>query len=467
MGEILHARADHQGKVRLFREDESNTRVEPGLDPRAFAVYRSEDIPIAIGDQVRAFEPTGGMQRGDRGTVENIDKWTRTIHLSDGQAVPMDSKYLGHGYVVTVQGSQGQSVDHAIVVATSSSLGAMSKEAMYVASSRGKEQLDIITDDVEDLQDAVQRSVERAHGIDVAEDAYVRDLIEQGRNVEVEPLGNDIPELPAPVIPKEARTPSVPAPAVIDDNAQNQPALVAASGVTATEPQSAEIHSASSSELINSFENDQTSRPLSGVTATPEPLLQPEPTLAPNDGELPESGDVDSNKLASEAPGTEPRNADTVDDAAPEPIVPSTSEVAPIPPSPSPTVPTSDSGFEFKPVAPATEDRTDGDTHSQTPESSRRPKDIDPVVEPSVTQDIETHPSAEQFQSDKVKSTKTETPDIASELPSTLPQSATELDTADTHDEKSRKTEHPAVDNDLTPDDGHIDEPELELGIDL
>ena len=176
MGEVLQARADQQGKVRLYREGVFPTRVTDGLDPRAYGVYRSEEIPIAVGDQVRAFEPMADMARGDRGTIKSIDRWRHTIELTDGRAISMDSKHLGHGYVVTVQGSQGQSVNHAVVVATSSSLGAMSKEAMYVAASRGEEKLDIITDDVAELQGAVCRSVERAHGIDVANEALVRDL---------------------------------------------------------------------------------------------------------------------------------------------------------------------------------------------------------------------------------------------------------------------------------------------------
>ena len=56
---------------------------------------------------------------------------------------------------------------------------------MYVAASRGREQLDIITDDVAELQGAVERSVERAHGVDVAEDALVRQQAELGGGVEL------------------------------------------------------------------------------------------------------------------------------------------------------------------------------------------------------------------------------------------------------------------------------------------
>ena len=198
MGEVLHARSNAQGKVHLFREDVYESRVEPGLDPRAFAVFRSEEVPIAVGDQVRAFEPMAGMERGDRGTIESIDRWAHTLTLTDGREISMDSKYLGHGYVVTVQGAQGQSVDHAIVVATSSSLPAMSQEAMYVAASRGREHLDIITDDIESLENAVGRSIERAHGVDVAKEAYVRELAEHGGTANIQNINDDILRVPAP-----------------------------------------------------------------------------------------------------------------------------------------------------------------------------------------------------------------------------------------------------------------------------
>ena len=212
MGEVLHARTNAQGKVHLFREDVRESRVEPGLDPRAFAVFRSEEVPIAVGDQVRAFEPMAGMERGDRGTIENIDRWAHTITLTDGREVSMDSKYLGHGYVVTVQGAQGQSVDHAIVVATSSSLPAMSQEAMYVAASRGREHLDIITDDVESLENAIQRSIERAHGVDVAKDAHVRELHAHGHEMEVSDINNDILQVPAPRRIEDSRSLESPEP---------------------------------------------------------------------------------------------------------------------------------------------------------------------------------------------------------------------------------------------------------------
>ena len=69
---------------------------------------------------------------------------------------------------------------------------------MYVAASRGRDHLDIITDDVESLENAIQRSIERAHGVDVAKDAHVRELHANGHEMEVCNFKDDILQVPAP-----------------------------------------------------------------------------------------------------------------------------------------------------------------------------------------------------------------------------------------------------------------------------
>ena len=123
----------------------------------------------------------------------------------------------------------------------------MSKEAMYVAASRGRTGLDIITDDVEALHKAVGRSVERAHGVDVAKEAYVRELGAQGKTVEPEMLEEDILKVPAPSVDVSASaaveanehaevgaaktSPAPPVPELADNEAPtHEPALVAAGG---------------------------------------------------------------------------------------------------------------------------------------------------------------------------------------------------------------------------------------------
>ena len=75
------------------------------------------------------------------------------IHLEDGRTIPSSYKHFDYGYAVTAHRSQGQSVD-AVVIAGET----MSRELFYVAASRGREQLTVITSDKARLQESVGRS---------------------------------------------------------------------------------------------------------------------------------------------------------------------------------------------------------------------------------------------------------------------------------------------------------------------
>ncbi|MEM7674991.1 MAG: MobF family relaxase [Myxococcota bacterium] len=176
-GDVLIAKENDRGKMQLFLEDWPEKSVRHGIDAEACAVYRRAEIPVAIGDQVRAVEaiPESKMERGDRGVVTHISRWKNTITLDDGRIIPMDAERLDYGYVVTVFGAQGQTADHCIVVATTSALAAMNREAAYVADSRGREKLHIITDSVSELMEAVGQSMVQGHAIDVAAEAARRD----------------------------------------------------------------------------------------------------------------------------------------------------------------------------------------------------------------------------------------------------------------------------------------------------
>ncbi|MEO1474595.1 MAG: AAA family ATPase, partial [Pseudomonadota bacterium] len=115
-GETLIAVADERGQIHLHRQMEEDgvekmTRIEEGLHPQAFAVYRQATIPVAVGDTLRAREAIedAAMQRGDFATVKRIDEARRTIEFEDGRSVSMDSQKLDHGYYTTPNSGQGLS----------------------------------------------------------------------------------------------------------------------------------------------------------------------------------------------------------------------------------------------------------------------------------------------------------------------------------------------------------------------
>ena len=85
------------------------------------------------------------------------------IQLEDGRPLPANYRSFDHGYVITAHRSQGKTVDAVIV-----SGDRMSKEQFYVAVSRGRESLTIITSDKEQLQESIGLSGERLSASELA-----------------------------------------------------------------------------------------------------------------------------------------------------------------------------------------------------------------------------------------------------------------------------------------------------------
>ena len=89
---------------------------------------------------------------GEMVTVSQVDGHGR-VHLEDGRTIPSSYKHFDHGYAVTAHRSQGQSVD-AVVIAGET----MSRELFYVAASRGREHLTVVTSDKARLEESVGQS---------------------------------------------------------------------------------------------------------------------------------------------------------------------------------------------------------------------------------------------------------------------------------------------------------------------
>jgi len=82
---------------------------------------------------------------------------TGRIQLDDGRTLPSNYRSFAHGYAVTAHRSQGNTVDAVII-----SGDGMPKELFYVAASRGRQSVTVITSDKERLQETVARSMARA-----------------------------------------------------------------------------------------------------------------------------------------------------------------------------------------------------------------------------------------------------------------------------------------------------------------
>jgi conjugative relaxase-like TrwC/TraI family protein len=141
-------------------------RLLTARQAKSFDVCERHDFEIAAGDRLllTANRQEAGFRavNGEVVTVECIDSMKR-VHLEDGRILPENFRQFTHGYAVTAHRSQGKSVDTVII-----SADGMRKELFYVAASRGRESVLVITSDKESLRESVARSNARQSASELA-----------------------------------------------------------------------------------------------------------------------------------------------------------------------------------------------------------------------------------------------------------------------------------------------------------
>jgi hypothetical protein len=136
---------------------------------KSFEVYERRTIEVAAGDKLlltaNRRDANFRATNGEIVTVSRVDNDGR-MQLDDGRQLPADFKQFTHGYAVTAHRSQGKSVDSVII-----SGDGMQKELFYVAASRGRRSVQVITSDKELLRESVARSTARQSASELARKA--------------------------------------------------------------------------------------------------------------------------------------------------------------------------------------------------------------------------------------------------------------------------------------------------------
>jgi UvrD-like helicase family protein len=126
---------------------------------KCFDVYDRRAIEVAPHEKLlltaNRREPGFRATNGEMVTVSRVNQQGR-IELADGRILPANYRHFDYGYAITAHRSQGKSVDAVVI-----SGDAMKKELFYVAASRGRESVTVITSDKELLRESVARSGER------------------------------------------------------------------------------------------------------------------------------------------------------------------------------------------------------------------------------------------------------------------------------------------------------------------
>jgi conjugative relaxase-like TrwC/TraI family protein len=128
---------------------------------KRFEVYRPTQLTLAAGDRIRitAGGKTKDGHRLSNGSLLTVEGFNARgdIVVDHGWVIGRDFGHLAHGYVVTSHASQGATVDKVFVGMSSESFPATDQRAAYVAITRGREQVQIYTDDRKELLKTVCR----------------------------------------------------------------------------------------------------------------------------------------------------------------------------------------------------------------------------------------------------------------------------------------------------------------------
>ena len=174
--ESLEVIGVENGKV-VARNARGEEREFTAQQAKCFDVFERLPIEIAPHDKLlltaNRREPGFRATNGELVTVSRIDEQGR-IHLQDRRALPENYKQFTHGYAVTAHRSQGKSVDAVVI-----SADGMRKELFYVAASRGRESIAVVTTDKDLLRESVAHSVARQSASELSRKAQEPSLERQ------------------------------------------------------------------------------------------------------------------------------------------------------------------------------------------------------------------------------------------------------------------------------------------------
>ena len=187
-GDTVEVVATAGNDLCVRRADGSEVNFTPASVSASFDVGEARELKVAAGDWL-LLQANQGREfiNGERVQVREIQNGR--IALADGRMLPAGFNAFTHGYAVTSHSSQSKTVDEVLLVASSRSLAAVSREQFYVSISRGRERVRIFTDDTELLGQRVADSHERKAAIELQ--GLRDDLAKLGFTRRSEPMTKD------------------------------------------------------------------------------------------------------------------------------------------------------------------------------------------------------------------------------------------------------------------------------------
>ena len=159
----------------MLRAPDGTEKVWNPACEKAGGVYAPRDMMLAAGDRIMFRENQGRgdekIVNGQNATIARVGRdpdggTAITARLDDGREITLDPRQyhrIDHGWCRTVHAAQGATVDQVIVAGEASRVA--TAETAYVACSRERETLQIVTDDPQRLQKSWETWAAKRHAL--------------------------------------------------------------------------------------------------------------------------------------------------------------------------------------------------------------------------------------------------------------------------------------------------------------
>ena len=142
-GDVIQFHQNAKGFKKGDRLIVTDPAAVPLAEAAKFQLYRSERIDLAEGDKIRftaTVKTLDGKHKLSNGSTKTVAGFTPAgdMRLDNGWVVSADAGHFRGGFVETSFGSQGRTVQRAILAMAEESLPATNQEQMYVECQPGQ-----------------------------------------------------------------------------------------------------------------------------------------------------------------------------------------------------------------------------------------------------------------------------------------------------------------------------------------
>ena len=185
--EALTVTGIEEDRVLLVHPDGRPRRIKPAGSIRyRLEVYETEPIEIRAGDRIRwtRNDRKRDLVNGEQSEVAEITRTRVRFRLADGGTLSLrhddpQLRHLDHAWSSTVHGAQGSTADGVIAVLDSGQGALTDQSTFYVEISRARDSAVVLTDNREDLVEALEAHTgERATALEAVGEEHGRSLEE-------------------------------------------------------------------------------------------------------------------------------------------------------------------------------------------------------------------------------------------------------------------------------------------------